>query len=164
MNHQTRKLHAQTGLNMLKEAVLCVLSQTRGMQRHEIIDALGLSLSAGAGTSGEVMTGVLRLLEEEKRTECRPDRKWYRCGLATGWQVSGGTFMDIFDSLRESLDVIFRLVGIGCGLMVFLVMFRLWTVLGLLRLTLERLQFYAPMLKDTIESIRSFCEFIRQQP
>ena len=26
MNHQTRKLHAQTGLNMLKEAVLSVLS------------------------------------------------------------------------------------------------------------------------------------------
>ena len=79
MNHQTRKLHAQTGLNMLKEAVLHVLSHTVGMQRQEVIDALGLSLSGGAGTSGEIMTGVLRLLEEEKRAECRPDRKWYRC-------------------------------------------------------------------------------------
>lgn len=79
MDDYSHKLQARTGLEMLKGAVLKVLSHDVGMKRQEVIDALGLCLDADPGKSGEVMTGVLRLLEEEKHAECRPDRKWYRC-------------------------------------------------------------------------------------
>ena len=65
MDDYSHKLQARTGLEMLKAAVLKVLSHDVGMKRHEIIKALGFCLSGGAGKSGEVMTGVLRLLEEE---------------------------------------------------------------------------------------------------
>ncbi len=63
----------QTALCHLKEAVFEVLSHQEGMQRKEIIDELELCLP---GLSAEIITGVLYLLKDEERAECR-GIKWY---------------------------------------------------------------------------------------
>ena len=65
----------QTALCHLKEAVFEVLSHQEGMQRKEIIDECGLCLP---GLSPEIITGILYLLKEEERVECR-GITWYIC-------------------------------------------------------------------------------------
>lgn len=79
MNNQTRKQHAQTGLEMLTEAVFEVLSPKEGMKQADIIEELGLCLSAGAGNSGEVIYGICCLLREKKLVK-NEGKEWYRCG------------------------------------------------------------------------------------
>ena len=62
-----------TALCQLKEAVFEVLSHKDGIERKDIIKALGLCLP---GLSAEIITGVLYLLKDEERAECR-GIKWY---------------------------------------------------------------------------------------
>ena len=70
--------------------------------------------------------------------------------------------MDIVSGFYEHVDLVFKIVGIVCGLMLLWVLLKLWEVLDLLKLILERIWIQKGGIRETMDSIRLFCDWVRR--
>lgn len=70
--------------------------------------------------------------------------------------------MDIVSGFYEYVDLVFKIVGIACGLMLLLVLFKLWSVLDVLKPILDRIWIQKGGIRETMDSIRLFCDWVRR--
>ena len=70
--------------------------------------------------------------------------------------------MDIVSGFYEYVDLVFKIVGIVCGLMLLLVLFKLWSVLDVLKPILDRIWIQKGSFRETMDSIRLFCDWVRR--
>lgn len=70
--------------------------------------------------------------------------------------------MDIVYGFYEHVDLVFKIVGIVCGLMMLLVLFKLWAVLDVLKPILDRIWIQKGGIRETMDSIRRFCDWVRR--
>ena len=70
--------------------------------------------------------------------------------------------MDIVSGFYEYVDLVFKIFGIACGLMLLLVLFKLWSVLDVLKPILDRIWIQKGSFRETMDSIRLFCDWVRR--
>ena len=70
--------------------------------------------------------------------------------------------MDIVYGFYDYVDLVFKIVGIVCGLMMLLVLFKLWSVLDVLKPILDRIWIQKGGIRETMDSIRLFCDWVRR--